>query len=107
MILTFTSSSLTLKALDSINQKKVLESLVSFVIPKKIEQLMKITLEGAQARVIVDGKISNPFVIGTGVRQGDGLLATLFNLILLKALKNLEHSTHDPEQINTNLWICH
>jgi hypothetical protein len=50
------------------------------------------TLEGAQAKVIVDGKISNPFVIGIGVRQGDGLSATLFNLILHKALKNLEQS---------------
>jgi hypothetical protein len=50
------------------------------------------TLEGAQAKVIVDGKICNPFVIGIGVRQGDGLSATLFNLILYKALKNLEQS---------------
>jgi hypothetical protein len=46
------------------------------------------TLEGAQAKVIVDGKISDPFVIGIGVRQGDGLSATLFNLVL----KNLEQS---------------
>ena len=50
------------------------------------------TLEGAQAKVIVDGKKSNPFVIGRGVRQGDGLSATLFDLILHKALKNLEQS---------------
>jgi len=50
------------------------------------------TLEGAQATVIVDGKISNPFIIGRGVRQGDGLSATLFNLVLHKALKNLEQS---------------
>jgi len=45
------------------------------------------TLEGAQAKVIVDGKISNPFVISRGVRQGDGLFATLFNLILEKAVR--------------------
>ena len=51
---------------------------------------MKMTLEGAQGKVIVDGKISNPFVIGRGVRQGDGLSATMFNLVLHKALKNLE-----------------
>jgi len=50
------------------------------------------TLEGAQAKVIVDGKISNPFVISRGVRQGDGLFAPLFNLVLHKALKNLEQS---------------
>jgi hypothetical protein len=53
---------------------------------------MKMTLEGAQAKVIADGKISNPFFIGIGDRQGDGLSATLFNLVLHKALKNLEQS---------------
>jgi hypothetical protein len=50
------------------------------------------TLEGAQAKVIVDVKISNSFVIGIGVRQGDGLSATLFNLVLHKAQKNLEQN---------------
>ena len=77
---------------ETYNQKKLLESLASFWIPKKIERLMKMTLEGAQGKVIVDGKISNPFVISRGVRQGDGLSATLFNLVLHKALKNLEQS---------------
>jgi hypothetical protein len=50
------------------------------------------TLEGAQAKVIVDGKISTPFGISIGVRKGDGLSATLFNLVLHKALKNLQQS---------------
>jgi hypothetical protein len=40
----------------------------------------------------MDGKISNPFVISRGVIQGGGLSATLFNLVLHKALKNLEQS---------------
>jgi hypothetical protein len=80
------------KAFESINQKKLLESSVSFGIPKEIERLVKMTLEGAQAKVTVDGKISTPFDISIGVRQGDGLSATLFNLGLHKALKNLEQS---------------
>jgi sorting nexin-29 len=63
---------------------------MSFGIPRKIERLVNMTLEGVQAKVIVDGKISNPFVIDMGVRQGDGLSATLFNLVLYKSLKNLE-----------------
>jgi hypothetical protein len=40
------------------------------------------TLEEAQANVIVDGKISAPFTIDKGVSQGDGLSATLFNLTI-------------------------
>jgi len=83
------------KAFDSINpppQKKLLESLTSFGIPEKIERLVEMTLEGAQGKVIIDGKISNPFVISRWVRQGDGLSATLFKPVLHKALKNLEES---------------
>jgi hypothetical protein len=50
------------------------------------------TLEGAQVKVIVDEKISASFIIGKGVRLGNGLSTTLFNLTLHKALKNLEQS---------------
>ena len=77
-----------------------------FGIPRKIERRVKMTLEGAQVKVIVDGKISAPFTIDKGVRQGDGLSATLFNLTLHKALKNLGKKQYNSEQINTNLWIC-
>jgi hypothetical protein len=66
------------KAFDSINKKKkLLESLVSFRITKKIERLVKMALEGAQAKVIVDGKISTPFDMSIGVRQGDGVCNTV------------------------------
>jgi hypothetical protein len=78
---------------------------VSFEIPRKIERLVRMTLEGAQAKVIVDGKISAPFVIGKGVRQGDGL-SGLFKLALHKALKKSGTKQHDFEQIKTNLWTC-
>jgi len=61
------------------------------------------TFEGAQGKVIVDGKISNPFVISRGVRQGDGSSAILFNLVLHKALKNLEQSN---EILNRLTQIC-
>ena len=81
-----------------------METLVSFGIPKKIQRLVRMTLEGAQAKIIVDGKISTLFNIDKGVRQGDGLSATLFNLVLHKALKKLDQN--DSEQTNTNLWIC-
>jgi len=90
-------------AFGSINQKKLLESLVSFGIPKKIERLVKMTLEGAQAKVIVDGKISTPFGTSIGVRQGDGLSATLFNIVLHKTLKNLEQSN---TILNRLIQIC-
>jgi hypothetical protein len=70
---------------------------VSFGIPRKIERLVKMTLEGAQAKVIVDGKISALFTVDKGVTEEDGLSATLFNLTLHKALKK------PPEQNDTIL----
>jgi len=71
---------------------QTLQTLVSFGIPNKIERLVNMILERAQAKVIVDGKISTPFFVSKGVRQEDGSSATLFNLVLHKALKNLEQS---------------
>ena len=53
---------------------------------------MKMTLDGVQAKVIVDGIISTSFDISVGVRQGYVLSATLFNLVLHKALKKVEKS---------------
>jgi len=50
------------------------------------------TLEGGQAKVILNGRIVKTFFIDVGVRQGDGLSATLFSFVLHKALKNLEQS---------------
>jgi hypothetical protein len=61
------------------------------------------TLEGSQAKVIVDGKISAPFTIDKGVRQGDGLSATLFNLSLHKALNILEKNNTILNRL-TQIW---
>jgi len=66
--------------------------LVILGIHKKTERLVKMALEGAQSKVILDRKISTSFGISIGVKRGDGLSATLFNLVLHKALKTLEKS---------------
>ena len=50
------------------------------------------TVEGAEVKVIVDGKICNCFAIKRGVRQGEMVyVCNMFNPVLHKALKNLEH----------------
>jgi hypothetical protein len=56
-------------AFDSINQKKLLESLVNSGIPRKIERPAKNDSGRSPTKVIADGKISAPFVIGKGIRQ--------------------------------------
>ena len=92
MVLTFTSFSMILKNLLIALTKNMFSESVGFGIPKKIERILKMTLQGAQAKVIVNGRISAPFGISIGVRQGGGLSATLLNLVLHKALKTLEQT---------------
>ena len=58
------------------------------------------------AKVIVDRKISNPVVISKGVRQGDGLSATPFNLVLHKAVQNLEQSNTILNRLTQICWYA-
>ena len=51
----------------------------------------------------MDGKKSNPFVEGREVKQGNGLLETLLNLLLNKTLKTPEQSN---KTLNKLTQIC-
>lgn len=64
-----------------------------FGIPEKLVNLVKITVEGSQCKVKVNGQISSPFLVNTGVRQGDGTSPLLFNIALEEALKKVKAST--------------
>jgi len=57
-------------------------------VPDKIIKLITMTLENATAKVKIEGSMSNPFSIDSGVRQGDALSATLFNIALHEAVKD-------------------
>ena len=82
-----------------------MESLVSFGTPKKVERLVKMTIEGTQAKVIVDGKISTPFGKSAGARQGNVLSATLFQPRSSQNPENPGTMEHDSEETNINMWI--
>ena len=58
-------------------------------IPKKLVRLIKMTLINAKARVLVDGYCGEEFNLNRGVRQGDALSATLFNLALHCVLESI------------------
>ena len=45
------------------------------------------TMENSNAMVKINGKMSDAFVFNKGVRQGDGLSVTLFNLALHSAIE--------------------
>lgn len=77
------------KAYDSLIRGKIWQKMKKFGIPRKLINLVRITVENSKCKVRVDGEISEEFEVGTGVRQGDGLSPLLFNIALEDALQRV------------------
>lgn len=80
------------KAYDSLNRKKLWYKMERFGIPDKLINLVRTTVEGSQCKVKINGQLSSPFLVNTGVRQGDGTSPILFNIALEEALKRVKAS---------------
>ena len=63
-------------------------------IPRKIIKLVEMTQKDARAMVMIDGHCGDEFMLTRGVRQGDALSATLFNLALEAAVENITDNGH-------------
>ena len=77
------------QAFDSVSRDTLYEYMEEKGIPKKLIRMIKMTMEQAEAKVMVDGEIGETFLLKRGVRQGDALSATLFNIALNKVLEKL------------------
>ena len=75
------------QAFDSINKKALLESLSRLGVPDKLINLIKATITNIKGRAMIQGTYSEEFEIQKGVKQGDSLSATLFNLALETAVR--------------------
>lgn len=78
------------QAFDSIDRNELYKALIEVNIPRKLVRLIKVTLTNAKAAVMVSGKIGSEFHIESGVKQGDSLSSTLFNLVLHAAVSKLK-----------------
>jgi hypothetical protein len=67
----------------------MLQRLQDTGIPNKLIRLIKMTIQYTIASVVVENLKTYPFDILTGVRQGDPLSATLFNLVLESVIRKL------------------
>jgi len=67
--------------------EKNIELLQELRIPNKLVQLNKMTIQNTKATVKTENLTSNQLSVSSGVRQGDPLSATIFNLILDSVIK--------------------
>ena len=68
------------KAFDSLDREALWELMRHYGIPEKFISLIKNTYDGNKGEVLHGGRLSQPFEIGTGVRQG--CLLSPFNFLL-------------------------
>jgi sorting nexin-29 len=93
------------QAFDTVNRQIMLQRLQETGIPNKLIRLTKMTIQYTRASVVVENLKTDPFDISTGVRQGDPLSATLFNLVLESVIRKLElRSDISSELIQINAY---
>jgi len=77
------------QAYDSINRKELWKTMISFGIPKKYVDMVKLCNAKAVCKVKFLRELSSEFEINSGLRQGDALSPTLFNIGLEKVIREL------------------
>ena len=76
------------KAFDSIDRGRMFNILIAYGIPKPLVNMISITYENIEAKVLtLDGE-TNSFHINSGVLQGDTLTPFLFIIVLDYAMRS-------------------
>jgi hypothetical protein len=78
------------QAYDSTNRAQLVEIMKEFRIPKKLVQLVEMTLENTHNKVKIQGKLSPNFETVVEVRQDDSLSTLLFNICMEKIIRNIK-----------------
>ena len=71
-----------MKAFDSIDREMMFSILRHYGIPEEIVEAVRVLYTNSTSRVFVEGEISDPFKITTGVLQGDVLAPFLFIIVI-------------------------
>ena len=73
-------------AYDEVNRNQLCKAMQELGIPQKLVRLTQATMEGTTAKVNIHNELSVNFHIGKGLRQGDALACSLFNIALEKII---------------------
>ena len=79
------------KAYDCIHREGLYNIMAEFGFPRKLIRMTAVCLRGSRSRVVANGRMSEPFAVHSGLRQGDGLSPLIFNLVLEKVVRSLEN----------------
>jgi len=82
------------QASDSVNRSRMSNDLLILGIPKKLVQLIGVTMAGSKATVRVDDQYTSMFPITNGVRQGHALSSILSDLVLEAILQKMNMTGH-------------
>ena len=91
------------KAFDSINRSVMFSILRHYGIPQTLVDTIQVLYTNSSSAVLVDGSMSNPFDVTTGVLQGDVLAPFLFIILVDYLLGKAPDAdsgvmTHHPRQ---------
>ncbi|XP_071653719.1 uncharacterized protein [Temnothorax longispinosus] len=70
------------QAYDSIDRNMLYKILLDFGIPPKLVRLIRMTMLNTRCKVKINQELTDAFEVARGLKQGDGLAPTLFNLVL-------------------------
>jgi len=79
------------QAYDSIHREELWNAMISFGILKKYVDMVKLCNAKTMCKVKFVDELSSEFEINSGLRQGDTLSPTLFNIGLEKVIRELTH----------------
>ena len=85
------------KAFDTVNRELLWEVLKRFGCPPRFLAVVQSLHSGAMARVLGEGLRSDPFAVGSGVRQGCVIAPVIFNLFLAAVMAAARRDIHPDD----------
>lgn len=90
-------------AFDSIKRDKMIKELEILQVPKKLRTLIEVILQNTKAKVRFQGVITGKIQTNKGLKQGDPISPTLFNIVLEGIMRRAK--LHNKNIIINNIQV--